>query len=87
MKTRATAAETGAIREPGRAVTDSPAPTIPPCTDEFHGRRLEDWCHDCHHVLAVHRRDKVCSVCDGVAERFVDIERRLHALEAATETP
>ena len=49
-------------------MTDSPMSTVPPCNDSFDGRLLQDWCRDCRHALAVHRWDRVCSVCDAVAE-------------------
>lgn len=39
-----------------------------PCDDSFVGRPLGDWCNDCGHVLGVHRRDHVCSVCELIDE-------------------
>lgn len=44
------------------------APEIVPCDGDFDGRFLYEMCHDCGHALAVHRRDRVCSVCQAVAQ-------------------
>lgn len=49
------------------------SPNIAPCNDSFGGRLLQDYCKDCDHALAVHRSDRVCSVCDAVAHMKVDI--------------
>lgn len=36
------------------------------CRSQFDGRRIEDFCDDCHHVLFAHGEDRVCSVCEAV---------------------
>lgn len=51
-----------------REMTDAPASHIPPCTGEFVGKKMTDWCRDCEHALAVHRQDQVCSICDAIAQ-------------------
>jgi hypothetical protein len=61
---------------------ESPISNIGPCNDHFAGRLMWDWCHDCHHVLSVHRQDRVCSVCDTIAALRVEMFERIAALEA-----
>jgi hypothetical protein len=51
-----------------RALRQALLDTIEPCTGEIWvGRFLHDWCGKCHHVLAVHMEDSVCSVCVAIA--------------------
>jgi hypothetical protein len=56
---------------------DSPAPAVPPCDDDFYGRMNHDWCRSCRHALAVHRADRVCSVCDALAVLRAELRREL----------
>jgi hypothetical protein len=47
-----------------RALRQALQDTVEPCTGEIlGGRYVHDWCSKCHHVLAVHMEDSVCSVC------------------------
>jgi hypothetical protein len=62
-------------------MADAPASNVAPCTGGFAGRLLTDWCDDCHHVLTVHRQDRVCAVCDAVAVLRRDLLERIEALE------
>ena len=41
---------------------------IRPCPSAAPGVLFTEWCEDCDHVYAAHRRDGVCSVCSVVAE-------------------
>lgn len=54
-------------------MTARAAPEIIPCDGRFGGRLISDYCDECGHVLAAHRQDRVCSICQAVAQLHAEI--------------
>lgn len=45
------------------------AGTLPePCRVQMTGRRFDDWCERCGHMLVVHTKDTGCSICVAAKE-------------------
>jgi Zn finger protein HypA/HybF involved in hydrogenase expression len=67
-------------------MTDAPVSNVPPCAGRFQGRLLSDWCDDCHHMLSVHRQDRVCALCDSTAVLRAELLERIERIERKLDT-